>query len=76
MLFVLANEVLGPLLIGRVSRAMLSQLLLDRLDTPLVGEGHLLGLVPLLLEEGVEQVLRGAVLEQVLLRRAQACLSK
>jgi len=76
MLFVLANEVLGLLLVGLVSRAMLAQLLLDDLDTPLVGEGHLLGLVPLLLEERVEQVLRGTVLEQVLLRRAHAGLSK
>ena len=50
MLFVLANEVLGPLLVGRVSGAVLTKLLLDDLDASLVGEGHLFGLVPFLLK--------------------------
>jgi hypothetical protein len=55
---------------------VLAQLLLDDLDAALVCKGHLLCLVAFLLEEGVEQVLRRAVLEQLLLRRAHARLSK
>ena len=76
VLFVLAYEVLGALFVGRVASAVLAQLLLDDLDAALVSDGHLLGLVAFLLEEGVEQVLRRAVLKQLLLRRAHARLSK
>ena len=76
VLFVLANEVLSPLLVGGVSGAVLTKLLLNDLYAALISEGHLFGLVPLLLEEGIKQVLWRAVLEQVLLRRTHVGLSK